>query len=225
MEKTRRGVVIPSDFGWSDVGSWKSLYDFLPKDKDNNVIEGDVILSDTRNSFIKSEGRLIVANYLRNIAVVETADAVLVSDLDKSKGLKTLITDLAARGRKEYHTHTKVYRPWGYYIVLEEKDNTKVKRIVLDPGVRLSLQKHNHRNEHWIVVKGIARVINGDRTLILEENQSTYIPKNNLHRMENIGKIPLEIIEVQIGDYLEEDDIVRYEDDFGRVGSNASKKN
>jgi len=225
MEKTRRGLVIPSEFGWSDIGSWKSLYDFLPKDKDNNVIEGDVISSDTRDCFIKGEGRLIVTNGLRNIAVVETADAVLVSDLDKSKDIKSIVNDLAVKGRREYQTHTKVCRPWGYYLVLEEKDNTKVKRIVVNPGARLSLQKHHHRSEHWVIVQGIAKVINGDLTLILEENQSTYIPQNNLHRIENIGKIPLEIVEVEIGDYLEEDDIVRYEDDFGRADSNALKKN
>ncbi len=225
MEKTKRGVVIPSDFGWSDIGSWKSLYAFLPKDKDNNVIEGDVISSDTRDCFIKGEGRLIVTSGLRNIAVVETADAVLVSDLDRSKDIKSIVNDLAVKGRREYQTHTKVYRPWGYYLVLEEKDNTKVKRIVVNPGARLSLQKHHHRSEHWVIVQGIAKVINGDLTLILEEKQSTYIPQNNLHRIENIGKIPLEIVEVEIGDYLEEDDIVRYEDDFGRADSNALKKN
>jgi mannose-1-phosphate guanylyltransferase/mannose-1-phosphate guanylyltransferase/mannose-6-phosphate isomerase len=217
MERTKRGAVIPSDFGWSDIGSWKSLYDFLPKDEDNNVIEGDVIISDTRNSYIKSEGRLIVANCLRNIAVVETADALLVSDLDKSRDIKSLVNDLEMKGRGEYRAHTKVYRPWGYYIVLEEKDNTKVKRIVVNPGRRLSLQMHNRRNEHWVVVKGVAKVINGDLTLILRENQSTYIPQKNVHRIENVSEIPLEVIEVQIGDYLEEDDIVRFEDDFGRI--------
>src|SRR3972149_706903 len=158
MEKTRRGVVIPSEFGWSDIGSWKSLYDFLPKDKDNNVIEGDVVSSDTRDCLIKSEGRLIVANCLRNIVVVETADAVLVSDLGKSKDIKSIVKALAVKGRREYQTHTKVYRPWGYYLVLEEKDNTKVKRIVVNPGARLSLQKHRHRSEHWVVVQGIAKV-------------------------------------------------------------------
>jgi mannose-1-phosphate guanylyltransferase/mannose-6-phosphate isomerase len=189
------------------------------------VIEGDVVSSDTKDCFIKGEGRLIVANCLRNIVVVETADAVLVSDLDKSKDIKSIVNDLAVKGRREYQTHTKVYRPWGYYLVLEEKDNTKVKRIVVNPGARLSLQKHHHRCEHWVIVQGIAKVINGDITLILEENQSTYIPQNNLHRIENIGKIPLGIIEVEIGDYLEEDDIVRYEDDFGRVDSSVLKKN
>ncbi len=217
MERTHRGAIIPSDIGWSDLGSWKSLYDFLPKDKDNNVIEGDVVSSDTSGSLIKSEGRLIVANSLRNIAVVETADAILVSDLDKSSGIKSMVNDLAVKGRREYRTHIKVNRPWGYYVVLEQKDNTKVKRIVVNPGTRLSLQMHNRRCEHWIVAKGTAKVINGDLTLILDENQSTYIPQKNVHRIENIGEIPLEIIEVQIGDYLEEDDIVRFEDDFGRL--------
>jgi mannose-1-phosphate guanylyltransferase/mannose-6-phosphate isomerase len=220
MERTKRGAVIPSDFGWSDIGSWKSLYDFLPKDRDNNVIEGDVISHDTRDSLIKSEGRLVVVNSLKNVAVVETVDAVLVSDLDKSRDIKPLVNDLADKGRREYQTHTKVYRPWGYYEVLEEKDNTKVKRIVVNPGRRLSLQMHNRRSEHWVIVKGVAKVVNGNRTLILEENQSTHIPQKNIHRIENIGEVTLEIIEVQIGEYLEEDDIIRFEDDFGRVDQN-----
>src|SRR3989337_2973685 len=226
-----KGSVIMREFEAYEPALLQSMWHMvsiggtLSNDKDNNVIEGDVVSSDTKDCFIKGEGRLIVANCLRNIVVVETADAVLVSDLDKSKDIKSIVNDLAVKGRREYQTHMKVYRPWGYYLVLEEKDNTKVKRIVVNPGARLSLQKHHHRCEHWVIVQGIAKVINGDITLILEENQSTYIPQNNLHRIENIGKIPLEIIEVEIGDYLEEDDIVRYEDDFGRVDSSVLKKN
>ncbi len=216
MEKTKKGVVLPSDFGWSDIGSWKSLYDFLPKNEENNVVEGDVILKETRNCFIKGADRLIVANDLDNIVVVETPDTVFVSDLDKSKNVKSIVSDLKKQGRKEYKAHTKVYRPWGTYTILEENRNTKIKRIVVYPGAKLSLQMHHHRSEHWIVVHGTAKIVNGDQTIFLEENQSTYVPKTTPHRLENPGKIPLHLIEVQIGNYLEEDDIVRFDDDFGR---------
>ncbi|MFH1255192.1 MAG: mannose-1-phosphate guanylyltransferase/mannose-6-phosphate isomerase [bacterium] len=216
MEKTEKGAVLPSSFGWSDIGSWKSLYDYLPKDKDNNVIEGDVIAKETKNSFIKGGGRLIVANGLENIVVVETPDTVFISDLDKSQGVKAIVQDLKSKKRKEYQAHATVYRPWGYYTTLEEMKNTKLKRIVVYPGAKLSLQMHYHRSEHWIVAQGAAKIFNGDKTVFLKENESTYIPKNTVHRLENSGKIPLHIIEAQMGDYLEEDDIVRFDDDFGR---------
>jgi len=216
MEKTKRGVVLPSDFGWSDIGSWKSLYDFLPKDNNNNVVEGDVIARNTKSCFIRGDNRLIVANDLENIVVVETPDTVFVSDLEKSKNVKSIVQELKKQGRKEYKAHTKVYRPWGTYTVLEENKNTKIKRIVVYPGAKLSLQMHHHRSEHWIVVQGTAKIVNGDQTIFLEENQSTYVAKTSPHRLENPGKIPLHLIEVQIGDYLEEDDIVRIDDDFGR---------
>jgi len=221
MERTKKGLVLPSDFGWSDIGSWKSLYDFLPKDENDNVVEGDVITRETKNSFIKGYGRLIVTNGLKNIVVVETPDTVFVSDLNKSQDVKYIVNELKALGRKEYQAHTTVYRPWGYYTNLEEKDNTKLKRIVLYPKAKLSLQMHYHRAEHWVVVHGTAKIINGDQTLLLKENESTYIPKATLHRLENPGKIPLHIIEVQMGNYVEEDDIVRYDDDFGRADSKA----
>lgn len=216
MEKTKKGVVLPSDFGWSDIGSWKSLYDFLPKDNDNNVIEGDVIPRNTKNCFIRGDNRLIVTNDIDNIVVVETPDTVFVSDLEKSKNVKSIVQELKKQGRKEYKAHTTVYRPWGTYTVLEENKNTKIKRIVVYPGAKLSLQMHHHRSEHWIVVHGTAKIVNGDQTIFLEENQSTYVAKTSPHRLENPGKIPLHIIEVQIGNYLEEDDIVRMDDDFGR---------
>ena len=216
MEKTKRGIVLPSDFGWSDIGSWESLYDFLPKGENNNVVEGDVILKDTRNCFIKGNNRLIVANDLENIVIVETPDTVFVSDLHNSKNVKSIVADLKKEGRKEYKAHTKVYRPWGTYTILEENDNTKIKRIVVYPGAKLSLQMHHHRSEHWIVVHGTAKIINGDQTIYLEENKSTYVPKTSRHRLENPGKIDLHLIEVQMGNYLEEDDIVRFDDDFGR---------
>ncbi len=216
MEKTKRGVVLPSDFGWSDIGSWKSLYDFLPKDNNNNVVEGDVIARNTKSCFIRGDNRLIVANDLENIVVIETPDTVFVSDLEKSKNVKSIVQELKKQGRKECKAHTTVYRPWGTYTVLEENKNTKIKRIVVYPGAKLSLQMHHHRSEHWIVVQGTAKIVNGDQTIFLEENQSTYVAKTSPHRLENPGKIPLHLIEVQIGNYLEEDDIVRFDDDFGR---------
>jgi len=224
MEKTRKGVVLPSDFGWSDIGSWKSLYDFLPKGASNNVVEGDVILKETQNCFIRGNNRLIVVNALENIVVVETPDTVFVSDLEKSKNVKAIVSELKEQGRPEYKSHTTVYRPWGTYTVLEENRNTKIKRIVVYPGAKLSLQMHHHRSEHWIVVHGTAKIVNGDQTIILEENQSTYVPKATRHRLENPGRIPLHIIEVQNGPYLEEDDIVRFDDDFGRIKKEAPKK-
>ncbi len=216
MEKTKRGVVLPSDFGWSDIGTWETLYNFLPKDKDNNVVEGDVILQDTKNSLLRADHRLIVANGLDNIVVVETPDTVFVSDLEKSKDVKKIVTELKEAGREEYKAHTTVYRPWGTYTILEERDNNKIKRIVVYPGAKLSLQSHQKRNEHWIVVSGTAKIVNGDKVIILEENQSTYVPKETKHRLENPGTEPLHIIEVQMGDYLGEDDIERFDDDFGR---------
>ena len=216
MEKTKKGVVLPSDFGWSDIGSWKSLYDFLPKGERNNVVEGDVILQETRNCFIRGDNRLIVANDLEDIVVVETPDTVFVSNMHSSKDVKSIVGELKKQGRKEYQSHLTVYRPWGTYTILEENSNTKIKRIVVYPGAKLSMQMHHHRSEHWIVVHGTAKIVNGDDVIFLEENQSTYVPKTTRHRLENPGKVPLHIIEVQIGPYLEEDDIVRYDDDFGR---------
>jgi mannose-1-phosphate guanylyltransferase/mannose-6-phosphate isomerase len=216
MEKTGRGVVLPADFGWSDIGSWKSLYDFLPKDNNNNVVEGDVIPRNTKNCFIRGNNRLIVTNDIENIVVIETPDTVFVSDLEKSKNVKSIVQELKKQGRKEYKAHTTVYRPWGTYTVLEESRNAKIKRIVVYPGAKLSLQMHHHRSEHWIVVQGTAKIVNGNQTVYLEENQSTYVAKTTPHRLENPGKVPLHIIEVQIGSYLEEDDIVRFDDDFGR---------
>lgn len=216
MEKTKKGVVLPSDFGWSDIGSWKSLYDFLPKGEHNNVLEGDVILQETRNCFIRGSNRLIVANDLKDIVIVETPDTVFVSDLHSSKNVKSIVSELKKQGRKEYQLHLTVYRPWGTYTILEENKNTKIKRIVVYPGAKLSMQMHHHRSEHWIVVHGTAKIVNGDQVIFLEENQSTYVPKTTRHRLENPGKVPLHLIEVQIGPYLEEDDIVRYDDDFGR---------
>ena len=217
MEKTDRCLVVPSSFGWSDLGSWKSLYDFLPKDGNNNVTKGDVVTRETRNSMIASRDRLVVANGLESMVIVETDDTVLVSDLDKSMDLKSLIEILKSKGRREVQFHTTIYRPWGSFKVLEEKNGNKIKRIVVLPGAKLSLQMHQHRSEHWVVVKGTAKVVNGRERLILNEGQYTYIPKRTIHRLENPNESALHVIEIQTGNYLEEDDIVRFEDDFGRV--------
>ena len=216
MEKTKKGVVLPSDFGWSDIGSWKSLYDFLPKEEDDNVTEGDVVLQNTKNCFIRGDNRLVVANALENIVIVETPDTVFVSDMEKSKNVKAIVQDLKKQGRKECKAHLTVYRPWGTYTILEEDSTSKIKRIVVYPGAKLSLQMHYHRSEHWIVAQGTAKITNGDKIIVLKEGESTFVPKANRHRLENPGRIPLHIIEVQMGHYLEEDDIVRYDDDFGR---------
>jgi mannose-1-phosphate guanylyltransferase/mannose-6-phosphate isomerase len=211
MEKTRKGVVLPSDFGWSDIGSWRSLYEFLEKDKENNVIRGDVITKNTRNCFIRADSRLVVTNDIENLVIVETPDTVFISDINTSKNAKSIVNELKKQGRKEHISHTTVYRPWGTYTVLLEDGNTKIKRIVVYPGAKLSHQMHHHRSEHWIVVQGTAKITNGDQTLYLKENQSTYVPKATPHRLENPGKIPLHIIEVQMGSYVEEDDIVRFD--------------
>lgn len=216
MEKTKKGVVLPVDFGWSDIGSWKSLYDFMPKAENNNVIEGDVILQDTRNSFIRSEDRLVVTNSVENIVVVDTPDTVFVSSLEDSRNVKSVVSKLKKLDRKEFKSHVTVYRPWGTYTILEENNDSKIKRIVVYPGAKLSLQMHYHRSEHWIVAQGTAKITNGEQIIVLKENESTFVPKATIHRLENPGRIPLHIIEVQMGKYLEEDDIVRFDDDFGR---------
>lgn len=216
MEKTDKGVVIPSSFGWNDIGSWKSLYDVLPRDDQNNVIDGDVIAKDTKNCFIKSNDRLVATMGLNNVVVVETPDTVFVGDMEKSQEIKAIVKELKQTGRPEYKAHTTVYRPWGTYKILEENPSFKIKRIVVYPGKKLSSQMHHHRSEHWTVVSGTAKVTNGDKVFYLKENESTYIPMTNLHRLENPGKVPLHIIEVQMGQYLEEDDIVRFDDDYDR---------
>ena len=223
MEKTKKGVVLPVDFGWSDIGSWKSLYDFMPKAEDNNVIEGDVILQNTKNSFIRSEDRLVVTNSVEGIVVVDTPDTVFVSSLEDSRNVKSVVSKLKQLDRKEFKSHVTVFRPWGKYTILEENNDSKIKRIVVYPGTKLSLQMHYHRSEHWIVAQGTAKITNGEKVTILKENESTFVPKATIHRLENPGRIPLHIIEVQMGKYLEEDDIVRFDDDFGRDKSEPKK--
>jgi mannose-1-phosphate guanylyltransferase/mannose-6-phosphate isomerase len=218
MEKTENAVVVEADFGWNDIGSWRALWEVAVKDEAGNVTSGDVLLEDVENCLIRSEDTLVAAVGLRNTLVVETTDAVLVAPMDRSQDVKALVNRLKKEGRPEYHTHTTVYRPWGSYTTLEIHERFQIKRITVNPGARLSSQMHHHRHEHWVVVHGTARVENGDQTILLREDESTYIPLGTTHRLENPGVIPLELIEVQIGSYLGEDDIVRFDDEYGRDG-------
>lgn len=216
MEKTDRAVVVTANLGWSDIGSWQALYEVLGKDADGNVCQGDVLLEDTRNSLIRSENMLVAAVGLQDTLVIETSDALLVAPLSRSQDVKTIVATLKKDKRDEFRFHKTVYRPWGNYTVLSVEPRYQIKRITVDPSQILSLQMHHHRYEHWVVVKGTAKVTNGDQVILLHENQSAYIPAGNMHRLENPGVIPLELIEVQIGSYLGEDDIVRFEDVYGR---------
>jgi mannose-1-phosphate guanylyltransferase/mannose-6-phosphate isomerase len=216
MEKTDAAVVVPLDAGWSDVGSWSALADALPRDEDGNVIAGDVIVEDSTGSYLHSTSRLIAAVGLRDHVVVETKDAVLVAARDRVQDVKQLVATLKARGRYETSLHREVFRPWGSYDSIDSGARFQVKRLVVKPGATLSLQLHHHRAEHWVVVSGTARITRGEEVFTLNENESTYIPIGVKHRIENPGKIPLHIIEVQSGTYLGEDDIVRFEDRYGR---------
>ncbi|MDD5481035.1 mannose-1-phosphate guanylyltransferase/mannose-6-phosphate isomerase [Rhodoferax sp.] len=210
------GVVLPLSAGWSDVGAWDALWQVLPKDASGNVAQGDVLLQDCENTLALSEGRLIACVGVSDLVVVETADAVLVSHKDKTQDVKKIVDALKRLGRSESSIHRKVFRPWGSYDGVDAGERFQVKRIVVKPGGTLSLQMHHHRAEHWIVVSGTARVTCGEKTFLLAENQSTFIPLGTTHRLENPGRVPLEMIEVQSGSYLGEDDIVRFEDVYGR---------
>ncbi len=216
MEKTAAAAVIPLAAGWHDVGSWSALWEIGTQDKDGNVIHGDVLTTETANSFLYSSSRLVAVIGLDNLVVVETADAVLVAPKDKVGQVKELVKRLKAAGRPEVAAHKRVNRPWGTYECVDRAERYQVKRITVLPGAKLSLQKHHHRAEHWIVVRGTARITRGKEVFTLTENQSTYIPLGEQHRLENPGKIPLELIEVQSGSYLGEDDILRFEDPYGR---------
>ena len=216
MEKTDKGMVVPVSCGWSDVGSWASLWDVGAKDLSGNVTKGDVILHESKNSYIHSSSRLVSVLGVDNTIVVETADAVLVANKDCVQDVKAIVSELKLRKRDEASIHKKVYRPWGSYESLVVAGRFQVKRIIVTPGQQLSLQMHHHRAEHWIVVSGTAHVTSGDKEFILSEDQSTYIPLGTKHRLANHGVIELELIEVQSGSYLGEDDIVRFEDVYGR---------
>jgi mannose-1-phosphate guanylyltransferase/mannose-6-phosphate isomerase len=219
MEKTADAVVVPLDAGWSDVGSFSALADASDSDKHGNVAHGDVISEDTESSYLYSESRLVAAVGLRDHVVVETKDAVLVAPKKRVQDVKKLVARLKEQGRSEYSLHREVFRPWGSYDSIENGPRFQVKRLKVKPGAKLSLQLHNHRAEHWVVVAGTARVTRGDEVFDLKENQSTYIPVGVKHRVENPGDGPLEIIEVQSGSYLGEDDIVRFDDVYGRKGT------
>lgn len=220
MEKTRQAVVVPLSAGWSDVGAWSSLWDICPRDEAGNVIQGDVIAQDTRNSFLLAQHRCLATVGVDDAIVVETADAVLVASRDKAQDVKEIVNQLKAKNREECRVHRQVFRPWGSYEGIDAGSRFQVKRLTVKPGGSLSLQMHHHRAEHWVVVKGTARVTCGDNIFNLHENESTYIPIGEKHRLENPGNIPLEIIEIQSGSYLGEDDIVRYEDVYDRVQEN-----
>jgi len=216
MEKVDNGVVIPLDAGWNDVGSWTALLDMGEKDKDGNVTHGDTIMQDTEGCYLRSDGRLIATIGIKDQIIVETTDAILVAHRDHVQDVKKIVSRLTDMGRDEATEHHRVCRPWGEYREIDRSSRYQVKRITVKPGASLSLQMHHHRAEHWIVVSGTARVTNGDEVIMLTENQSTYIPLGTKHRLENPGQIPLELIEVQSGSYLGEDDIVRFDDVYGR---------
>jgi mannose-1-phosphate guanylyltransferase/mannose-6-phosphate isomerase len=219
MEKTSDAVVVPLDAGWSDVGSWSALHDACDADRHGNVSRGDVISEDSNGNYLYAESRLVATVGLQDHVVVETKDAVLVAPKDRVQDVKKLVTRLKEAGRYEHSLHREVFRPWGSYDSIENGERFQVKRLKVKPGATLSLQMHHHRAEHWIVVSGTARITRGEEVFLLEENQSTYIPIGVKHRIENPGMIPLHIIEVQSGSYLGEDDIVRFDDRYGRKGT------
>ncbi|WP_394425080.1 mannose-1-phosphate guanylyltransferase/mannose-6-phosphate isomerase [Vreelandella stevensii] len=225
MEHTRQAAVVPMAPGWSDIGAWDAVHALRAgEDEQHNATHGDVMLHDTRDSFVYSESRLVAAVGVDNLVIVETDDAVLVADRRHAQDTKLIVNALKAAGRKEFQSHQQVYRPWGHYRTMVLTDSFQVKEIVVVPGGKLSLQMHHHRAEHWVVVQGTARVTQGEghgdlsklRSFLLSEDESTYIPLGTVHRLENPGVIPLKLIEVQTGSYLGEDDIVRYNDEYGR---------
>jgi len=216
MEKTAHAAVLAIDVGWNDVGSWAALWQVAEQDGDGNAHHGDVLARDCRDTLAWGDGRLLALLGLRDVVVVDTADAVLVAHKDHVQDVKAIVAELKRRGRAETSLHRKVYRPWGHYDSVDVGERFQVKRITVKPGAALSLQMHHHRAEHWIVVSGTAKVTRGDEVILLGENQSTYIPLGVKHRLENPGVVPLELVEVQSGSYLGEDDIVRFEDVYGR---------
>nr|WP_305955044.1 mannose-1-phosphate guanylyltransferase/mannose-6-phosphate isomerase [Pseudomonas sp. phDV1] len=217
MEKTRDAAVIPLDAGWSDIGSWSALWEIGTKDEQGNVCKGDVLNIGSSNSLVYAESKLVATVGVDNLVVVETKDAVLVAHKDRVQDVKKVVEAIKNDGRHEHMNHREVYRPWGVYDSIENGERYQVKRITVKPGAKLSVQMHHHRAEHWVVVSGTARVTNGDKTFLVTENESTFIPIGEVHALENPGKIPLELIEVQSGSYLGEDDIVRFEDKYGRA--------
>lgn len=217
MEKSRQVAVISCDIGWSDIGSWNAISELVDADEMGNRIVGEALLHDARNCYIQSAERVVGAVGVEDLIIIDTPDALLVADKSRTQEVKQIVGQLKRQGNETYRLHKQVYRPWGTYTVLEEGARFKIKRIVVKPGAMLSLQMHHHRSEHWIVVSGVAKVINGDREIIVNTNESTYIPAGHKHMLENPGVVDLVMIEVQSGEYLGEDDIVRFEDKYGRV--------
>jgi len=217
MEKTSHAAVVACSIGWSDIGSWNALGDLIPPDANGNSIKAEAFMYDVKNCYIQGEDRIIAAVGIENLIIIDTPDALLVADKNHSQDVKQIVGQLKKIDHEAYKLHRTVHRPWGTYTVLEEGTNFKMKRIVVKPGASLSLQMHYHRSEHWIVVDGMAKVVNGDQDLLIATNESTYIPAGHKHRLENPGKVDLVMIEVQSGSYLGEDDIVRFEDNYGRV--------
>jgi mannose-1-phosphate guanylyltransferase / mannose-6-phosphate isomerase len=217
LEKSSRVSLIPCEIGWNDVGSWQAVHEISSHDANGNALQGNVVAVDCKNSLIRAEKRLVAAIGIEDICVIETADAVLISRSDQTQRVREVVDILQARGSTEHIFHAKVNRPWGSYTVLEEdQDGFKIKRIEVAPGARLSLQSHRQRSEHWVVVSGTATVTNGEKVFTVKKNESTYIPIGTKHRLENLGNEPLHIVEIQVGAYLGEDDIQRYEDNYGR---------
>ena len=221
MEHTPNAAVVPVDMDWSDVGSWQSLWDITAKSEAGNAIQGDIVLEQVKNSYLRSDGPLLAAVGVEDLVVVATTDAVLVAHRDATQDVKRIVDELDKQGREHHLHHRRVYRPWGSYESIDTGDRFQVKRIIVNPGAKLSLQMHHHRAEHWVVVAGTARVVCGEKEFLLQENESTFIPLGTRHRLENPGKVPLHLIEVQSGAYLGEDDIVRFEDNYGRTGAKA----
>jgi mannose-1-phosphate guanylyltransferase len=216
MEKSANVAVVPCSIGWSDIGSWKALGDLTLPDGNGNRVEGEVVLHDVKDCYIRGEDRIVGAVGVHNLIIIDTPDALLVADRDHAQDVKFMYTTLKDKGHDAYKLHRTVYRPWGTYTVLEEGYRFKIKRIVVKPGASLSLQMHYHRSEHWIVVSGMAKVMNGNHEILIRSNESTYIPAGHKHRLENPGVVDVVLIEVQSGEYLGEDDIVRFDDQYGR---------
>ncbi|MEA3465941.1 MAG: mannose-1-phosphate guanylyltransferase/mannose-6-phosphate isomerase [Thermodesulfobacteriota bacterium] len=221
MEKASNVAVVGCDMGWSDVGSWSALSELIPADAAGNRVEGEAVLVDSQDNYIRSEGRLVAAVGIKDLIVVDTSDALLVASRHHVQDVKKIVQKLKFEGHCSYRSHDTVHRPWGTYTELEQGNRFKIKRIVVKPGAALSLQMHYHRCEHWVVVSGTARIVNGDEEILLKTNESTFIPIGHKHRLENPGKTPLVLIEVQSGEYLQEDDIVRFDDVYGRIESGA----
>jgi mannose-1-phosphate guanylyltransferase len=221
MEKSDKVAVVPGDFGWSDIGSWNAIRDLVQPDAGQNRSLGEAIFVDSTNTFVQSEDRLVATVGINDLMIIDTADALLVAHPDKAQYVKKVVAQLKKDGHDAFKLHRTVVRPWGTYTVLEEAPGFKIKRIEVKPGASLSLQMHHHRSEHWVVVNGAAKITNGDNEILIQANESTYIPAGQKHRLENPGVIPCVMIEVQCGAYLGEDDIVRFDDVYGRVSEVA----